>query len=113
MLKKAGAVVIAAAGLMLAGSPAFAAPSADVDGKADLVRDFGLFANQTPAHDQLGIANFGNDSDVLSSLSLLCNDDVNVLAVPVLQGNDHGQLCGNSLTEDLPVFVEYDDEDDD
>jgi hypothetical protein len=102
MLKKTGAVAIAAAGLMLAGSPAFAAPNSDFawDNEWDNEWDDEDFIGESEQHDQLGLLNFSGDSDLLSNLSILCNNDVNVLAVPILQGNDTGQLCGNSDDDD-------------
>ena len=113
MLKKAGAAAFAAAGLMMLGSPAFAAPSTDVDFGGDAARQFdGFFDGEAEQHDQMGLLNFGNDADVLSNLSLLCNDDVNVIAVPILQGNDGSQLCGNTDDDDNDGASSVGDSDD-
>lgn len=104
MLKKTGAVAIAAAGIMMIGSPAFATPNSDADftwdNEWDNDWDEEDFFGESEQHDQLGLLNFSHDSDLLSNLNILCNNDVNVLAIPVLQGNDTGQLCGNSDDDD-------------
>ncbi|GGM88824.1 hypothetical protein GCM10011609_27020 [Lentzea pudingi] len=74
MLKKAGAAVAIAGAFLGIGSTALAdAPELDIT-------------------DQTGVAQL-NDSEVLSDLNA-CFVDVNVIAVPVLSGNDSG-LCVN------------------
>ncbi|MCX2952777.1 hypothetical protein [Lentzea sp. NEAU-D7] len=74
MLKKAGAAVAIAGAFLGFGSTALAdAPELDIT-------------------DQVGIANL-NESEVVSDLNA-CFIDVNVIAVPVLSGNDSG-LCAN------------------
>jgi hypothetical protein len=79
VLKKAGAVAVIAATMMMIGSPAFASDGPEV----------GLT-------DQVGVANL-SDSDVLSDLNA-CFIDVNVIAVPVLSDNDSG-VCANEGEE--------------
>ena len=74
MLKKAGAAIAIAGAFIGIGSTA----SADVP-ELDLTH-------------QVGGANL-NDSEVLSDINA-CFIDVNVIAVPVLSGNDSG-LCAN------------------
>ena len=74
MLKKAGAAVAIAGAFLGIGSTALAdAPELDITG-------------------QSGLAHL-NDSEVLSDINA-CFIDVNVIAVPVLSGNDSG-LCAN------------------
>jgi hypothetical protein len=108
VLKKAGAVAVAAAGLVMVGSPAFAHSWSDPDEYYPGASEF-LPAMESEQYDQLGLVNFSDDSDVLSQVSALCNLDVNVLAVPVLQGNDSGpNLC--VATDD---DGQWEDEDDD
>ena len=72
MLKKAGVAIAVAGAFIGVGSTALAS---DVD-----------IVHQT------GVANL-NDTEVLSDLNA-CFIDVNVIAVPVLAGNDSG-LCAN------------------
>jgi hypothetical protein len=117
-MKKAGAVVFAAAGLMMLGSPAFADPWHGVDDYFPGANQFRPTQQESGGHDQMGIVNFGHDADVLSQISALCNLDVNVLAIPILQGNeDEGvQVCAasddDSEFEETVVVDEDDDEDD-
>ncbi|SDP97992.1 hypothetical protein [Lentzea jiangxiensis] len=74
MLKKAGAAVAIAGAFLGFGSTALAdAPELDIT-------------------DQVGLVNL-NESEVLSDINA-CFIDVNVIAVPVLSGNDTG-LCAN------------------
>ena len=101
MFKKAGAVAIAAAGLMLLGSPAFATPHGDWGhghghGHGGHYTAVGEYHNQQYFEDdedggqyadQFGLINFGNDSDLLSQVNL-CELEVNVLAIPILSNND-------------------------
>ncbi|MFD0202730.1 MULTISPECIES: hypothetical protein [Saccharothrix] len=101
MFKKAGAVAIAAAGLMLLGSPAFATPHGDYDDD-----DHGHYTAVGEYHnqqyfeddedggqyaDQFGLINFGNDSDLLSNINI-CETEINVIAIPILSNNDES-LC--------------------
>ncbi|MEU4742465.1 hypothetical protein AB0G02_18650 [Actinosynnema sp. NPDC023658] len=99
MFKKAGAVAIAAAGLMLLGSPAFATPHSEDFG--DDYTAVGEFHNYYDAEapggdyaDQFGLINFGNDSDLLSNINI-CETEVNVIAIPILSQNDES-LCINT-----------------
>ncbi|MEU4444661.1 hypothetical protein AB0K14_24955 [Actinosynnema sp. NPDC050801] len=101
MLKKAGAVAIAAAGLMLLGSPAFATPHHHGDGFGDDYTAVGEFENHYLAEapdgdyaDQFGLINFANDSDLLSNINV-CEVEVNVLAIPILSNNDEN-YCINT-----------------
>jgi len=99
MLKKAGAVAIAAAGLMLLGSPAFATPHHDgggYDSDNTAVGELYYFEDaQDGAHnDQFGLINFADDSDLLSNLNV-CEVEVNVLAIPILSNNDES-TCINT-----------------
>ncbi|MFE2755168.1 hypothetical protein ACFXGA_24520 [Actinosynnema sp. NPDC059335] len=94
MFKKAGAVAIAAAGLMLLGSPAFATPHGDYDdghytaiGELHNQQYFDDDADEETVADQFGLINFGNDSDLLSQVNL-CELEVNVIAIPILSNND-------------------------
>jgi hypothetical protein len=98
MFKKAGAVAIAAAGLMLLGSPAFATPhSEDFGDDYTAVGEFHNYYDAEAAEgdvaDQFGLLNFGNDSDILSNLNV-CETEVNVIAIPILSQNDEN-LCIN------------------
>jgi hypothetical protein len=100
MLKKAGAVAIAAAGLMLLGSPAFATPHHD--GGYDQGDEYNavgeLYYAEDAAdgahNDQFGLINFADDSDLLSNLNV-CEIEVNVLAIPILSNNDES-TCINT-----------------
>ncbi|WP_367132375.1 hypothetical protein [Saccharothrix sp. HUAS TT1] len=95
MLKKAGAVAIAAAGLMMLGSPAFASPHMDDDsyyavGYIDEVEYTNVDydeGEEGDVADQFGLINFGNDSDLLSNINI-CETEVNVIAIPILAQND-------------------------
>ncbi|SDP31144.1 hypothetical protein [Lentzea jiangxiensis] len=74
MLKKAGAAVAIAGAFLGFGSTALAdAPELDIT-------------------DQVGLVNL-NESELVSDINA-CFIDVNVIAVPVLSGNDTG-LCAN------------------
>ncbi len=105
MLKKAGAVAIAAAGLMMLGSPAFATPHYD-GGHGDYYTAIGELENEQYFEDaengdhadQFGLINFAQDSDLLSNLNV-CNIEVNVIAVPILSHNDEN-LCVNTDNDD-------------
>ncbi|WP_447005632.1 hypothetical protein ACRAKI_03660 [Saccharothrix isguenensis] len=104
MLKKAGAVAIAAAGLMMLGSPAFATPHHSDNGSdyytaiGELENEYYEDAEGGDYADQFGLINFGNDSDLLSNLNV-CNIEVNVIAVPILSHNDEN-LCVNTDNDD-------------
>ncbi|MEU4765555.1 hypothetical protein AB0H12_20080 [Actinosynnema sp. NPDC023794] len=95
MFKKAGAVAIAAAGLMLLGSPAFATPhGGDYDdghytavGEYHNQQYFEDDSDEDTVADQFGLINFGNDSDLLSQVNI-CEVEVNILAIPILSNND-------------------------
>jgi len=103
VFKKAGAVAAAAAGLAMLGSPAFAAPVFDGDQFAPTAAEDPFGSGEAEEHDQMGLLNFGNDADLLSDISGACNLDVNVIAVPILQGNDAEeglQVCANSDNDD-------------
>ncbi|WP_433268438.1 hypothetical protein ACQPZF_04255 [Actinosynnema sp. CS-041913] len=98
MMKKAGAVAIAAAGLMMLGSPAFAtpghghhdyAPGANYTAIGEL-HSYYQEGEEGDEADQFGLINFGNDSDLLSHLNV-CNVEVNVIAVPILSHNDENE----------------------
>ncbi|MFI9011886.1 hypothetical protein ACIGNX_32070 [Actinosynnema sp. NPDC053489] len=98
MFKKAGAVAIAAAGLMLLGSPAFATPHHD-GGYGDDYTAIGELhyfedAQDGAENDQFGLINFADDSDLLSNLNV-CEVELNVLAIPILSNNDES-LCINT-----------------
>jgi hypothetical protein len=90
MLKKVGAVAAIAASMMIIGSPAFAAESTRRGG-AD-VADLVSAVHELDQTHQVGLVNF-DDSDLLSDINA-CHLDVNVIAVPVLSGNDSG-VCAN------------------
>ncbi|MFE9743482.1 hypothetical protein ACFYOT_01110 [Saccharothrix saharensis] len=99
MFKKAGAVAIAAAGLMLLGSPAFATPHGGGDEHGNeytAVGELQYFedASDGDHNDQFGLINFADDSDLLSNLNV-CEVEVNVLAIPILSNNDES-LCINT-----------------
>ena len=106
MLKKAGAVAIAAAGLMMLGSPAFASPHMDDDsyyaiGSVDDVSYTNVDydeGEEGDVADQFGLINFGNDSDLLSNINI-CETEVNVIAIPILSQNDEN-LCVASDNDD-------------
>ncbi|TQM81161.1 hypothetical protein FHX81_3522 [Saccharothrix saharensis] len=102
MLKKAGAVAIAAAGLMLLGSPAFATPHGGDDhgNEYTAVGELQYFedADGGDTNDQFGLINFADDSDLLSNLNV-CEVEVNVLAIPILSNNDES-LCINTDNDD-------------
>ncbi len=102
MLKKAGAVAIAAAGLMLLGSPAFATPhgGGDHGHESNAVGQLHYFedAEGGEVNDQFGLINFADDSDLLSNLNV-CEVEVNVLAIPILSNNDES-LCINTDNDD-------------
>ncbi|MFD7655188.1 hypothetical protein ACFV4N_14540 [Actinosynnema sp. NPDC059797] len=106
MLKKAGVVAMAAAGLMMLGSPAFATPSHghghDHDGGSNTaIGELNSYYEEGEGGDiadQFGLINFGNDSDLLSNLNV-CQLEVNVIAVPILSHNDEN-LCLNSDNDD-------------
>lgn len=121
MLKRTGAVALAAAGLMMLGSPAFATPATDVDlgtefdwdewGYGELYDDVNVDAD-SDQNDQMGLVNFADDSDLLSNLNL-CEIEVNVIAIPILSQNDSSACIntdndGNSSDDD----GHSDDEDD-
>ncbi|MBY8854179.1 hypothetical protein K7G98_40465, partial [Saccharothrix sp. MB29] len=55
--------------------------------------------------DQIGLINFGNDSDLLSNLNV-CNIEVNVIAVPILSQNDDN-LCINTDNDDNDTEVAH------
>jgi hypothetical protein len=92
MLKKAGAVAIAAAGLMMLGSPAFATPHMD-DDYYTAIGELNSYSvdydegEEGDVADQFGLINFGNDSDLLSNINI-CETEVNVIAIPILAQND-------------------------
>lgn len=98
MFKKAGAVAIAAAGLMLLGSPAFATPHGDYDdgGHNTAIGEYDSYTHnqqyfeddegETTVADQFGLINFGNDSDLLSQVNL-CSLEV-IPIIPILSEND-------------------------
>lgn len=91
MVKKAAAAGMAAAGLLVLGVPALAAAT----------------GSGTQLYDQIGGFGFGDDSDGLDNLSLVCSVDVNaVIAIPIMQGNDGDQACGN--LEDFDYDYQYD-----
>ena len=99
MLKKAGAVAIAAAGLMLLGSPAFATPhGGDEDHGNEYTATGELYywedAEGGDHNDQFGLINFADDSDLLSNINV-CEVEVNVLAIPILSNNDES-TCINT-----------------
>jgi len=90
MLKKAVAAAAIGAGLMLVGTPAFAGAADDA---YDMVA---IAAEHEGDTDQLGLINL-NDSELLSDINV-CHLDVNVIAVPILSGNDEGS-CSNPDVE--------------
>jgi hypothetical protein len=115
MLKKAGAVAAAAAGLMLLASPAFATPSYDLghydDGATHNEFDqANFFADGGEEHDQVGLVNFGEDSDILSNFNI-CQIEVPVIAVPILSHNDES-ACVTSDDDDNDSQVAVDGDDD-
>lgn len=94
MMKKAGAVAIAAAGLMMLGSPAFASPGYDHDDWGNTaIGELNSYqeGEEGDVADQFGLINFGNDSDLLSNINI-CETEVNVIAIPILAQNDES-LC--------------------
>jgi hypothetical protein len=97
MFKKAGAVAIAAAGLMLLGSPAFATPHGEDDNADHYIaigEAYSEYDNQQYYEDgeegdyadQFGLINFGNDSDLLSQVNL-CSIEI-IPIIPILSEND-------------------------
>ncbi|XVS65239.1 hypothetical protein ACQPYE_04010 [Actinosynnema sp. CA-299493] len=104
MFKKAGAVAIAAAGLMMLGSPAFATPHHDDDhGYYTAVGELNSYVDVEEGEegdyaDQFGLVNFAQDSDLLSNINL-CELEVNVLAIPILSNNDES-YCINTDDDD-------------
>lgn len=111
MMKKAGAVAIAAAGLMMLGSPAFASPyhGHDDDGNYAIGELYAYnMADEGDESNQTGLINFADDSDLLSNLNV-CQIEVNVIAVPILSHNDNN-ICANSDDdENGGDSVSYDD----
>ncbi|MDU0292310.1 hypothetical protein [Saccharothrix longispora] len=109
MLKKAGVIAMAAAGLVMLGSPAFASPGHEDNwggnyaiGEVEAYYEEGEEGDQA---DQIGLINFGNDSDLLSNLNV-CNIEVNVIAVPILSQNDDN-LCINTDNDDNDTEVAH------
>ncbi|MBB5807636.1 hypothetical protein F4560_007404 [Saccharothrix ecbatanensis] len=103
MLKKAGAVAIAAAGLMMLGSPAFATPHWDGQGDVntaigELENNYQEDAEDGDYADQFGLINFAQDSDLLSNINV-CEVEVNVIAIPILSNNDES-YCINTDNDD-------------
>ncbi|KOX21422.1 hypothetical protein ADK67_27530 [Saccharothrix sp. NRRL B-16348] len=104
MFKKAGAVAIAAAGLMMLGSPAFATPHYDDDGgHYTAIGELNSYVDYEEGEggdyaDQFGLINFAQDSDLLSNINL-CELEVNVLAIPILSNNDES-VCINTDNDD-------------
>lgn len=107
MFKKAGAVAIAAAGLMLLGSPAFATPHSGhgydeghntAIGEIDYQAYLEDASDETTVADQFGLINFGNDSDLLSNINI-CETEVNIIAIPILSNNDES-LCVTTDNDD-------------
>jgi hypothetical protein len=101
MLKKAGVVAMAAAGLVMLGSPAFATPGHDGWGGSTAIGELNSYyaeGEEGDVADQFGLINFGNDSDLLSNLNV-CETEVNVIAVPILSQNDEN-YCINTDNDD-------------
>ncbi|MFT7839632.1 hypothetical protein Q5530_26110 [Saccharothrix sp. BKS2] len=103
MLKKAGVIAMAAAGLVMLGSPAFAAPGHGHDGwgSSTAIGELNSYyaeGEEGEVADQFGLLNFGNDSDLLQGLNV-CEVEANVIAVPILSQNDEN-LCLNSDNDD-------------
>lgn len=88
-MKKVVAAAAAGVGFLMVGTPAFAGGEYDHPAR---VSDF----DYDHTH-QVGLVNL-NDSDILSNINL-CHLDVNVIAVPVLSGNDSG-VCANTEIDD-------------
>ncbi|MFD1147112.1 hypothetical protein [Saccharothrix hoggarensis] len=104
MLKKAAAVTAIAASFMLAGAPAFATTGDESDHYHD--PHGWVWASQETEQDeneeQLGLVNL-NDSQLLSNINV-CHVDVNVIAVPILSGNDEGDCTNVIANEDGPAI---------
>ncbi|QFZ16696.1 hypothetical protein [Saccharothrix syringae] len=102
MLKKAGVVAMAAAGLVMLGSPAFASPGHDGDwGSNTAIGELNSYyeeGEEGEIADQFGLVNFAGDSDLLSNLNV-CEIEVNVIAVPILAQNDES-YCINTDNDD-------------
>jgi hypothetical protein len=90
MLKKVGAVAAIAASMMIIGSPAFAAEPTQRGGED--VAELASAVHELDQTHQVGLVNL-DDSDLLSDINA-CHLDINVIAVPVLSGNDSG-VCAN------------------
>ncbi|MFC5054987.1 hypothetical protein [Saccharothrix xinjiangensis] len=107
MLKKAGVVAMAAAGLVMLGSPAFATPGHGHGhghgnwGSSTAIGELNSYyqeGEEGDVADQFGLINFGNDSDLLSNLNV-CEVELNVIAIPILAQNDES-LCINTDNDD-------------
>ncbi|SDG04437.1 hypothetical protein SAMN05216553_10547 [Lentzea fradiae] len=88
-LKKFVAAAAVGVGFLMVGTPAFAGGEYDHTVR---VSDFEYEHNH-----QVGLVNM-NESDILSDINL-CHLDVNVIAIPLLSGNDSGS-CVNSEIDD-------------
>ncbi|WP_033441294.1 hypothetical protein [Saccharothrix sp. NRRL B-16314] len=104
MLKKAAAVTAIAASFMLAGAPAFATTGDEYDHHHDAPFAWAWESEETEQdenEEQLGLVNL-NDSQVLSNINV-CHVDVNVIAIPILSGNDEGDCTNVIANEDGPT----------